>query len=1008
MTFDDRPDRPPRPAAPVPPKRRSPLLIAGIAVAILVVVTVIAANVWTEVAWYQQVGYTGVFWTQWVARLAVFAIFGLLAAGAVFLTLWVAKRVRPAARGRRGALDQYREQIEPVERGIMIALPLFVGLIAGFAMAARWQDILAWINRTSFGETDPQFGLDLSFYVFTLPVLQAIVGFWLVITILCTLLAAFVHLLYGGISGGGREFVASGGARIQLAVSGLAVMIGIAANYWLDRYALLTDTSGDYDGATYTDVNAILPAKGILFGIALVVGLLFLAVIWRGDWRIPAVGVSMMVLSALVIGGIYPAVVQNFQVDPNAQDLESEYIQRNIDATLAAYDLEDVETTPYDATTEASADALRADAETTAQIRLLDPNIVSPAFQQLQQNKQYYNFTDQLAVDRYEVDGELNDTVIAVRELDLGGLGTENRTWVNDHTVYTHGYGVVAAYGNKTTSDGQPAFFQGGIPSVGELGNYEPRIYFGQTLPDYSIVGAPEDTTPWELDYPTDEGETSQVNTTYTGEGGPSISNLFEKLMYSIKFGEEQILFSDRVTSESQILYHRDPLDRVARVAPYLELDSTTYPAVVDDRVVWVVDGYTTTDNYPYAASLQSTALFAGSEESPLPTVLNYMRNSVKATVDAYDGTVTLYAWDTEDPMLQTWQKVYPTNLQSISEISGDLMSHLRYPEEFFEVQRYQLQRYHVTDAASFYSGQDTWTLPDDPTVGETTLQPPYYLTLQMPGQDEPSFSLYSSYIPGGETDRNILTGYLAVDSETGNTDGEVAEGYGTLRLLELPRNTTIPGPGQVQNFFNTDSEAQTTLNLLRQGDSDVVNGNLLTLPVGGGLLYVQPVYVQSSEGTRVPLLQKVFVSFGEEIGFEDTLQEALDAVFGAGAAPESEDTETITDDGEVTDEAPVDGEEGEGSSTPEPTTSATSEPAETETSEPSESSTAGTDDRDLAAAQADLDTALADAQQALEDGQAALSDGDFAAYGEAQDRLADALEDAVAADDRVNELGGQ
>ncbi|WP_084129318.1 UPF0182 family protein [Demequina sp. NBRC 110055] len=1003
MTFDDRPDRPQRPASPVPPKRRSPLLIAGIAVAILVVATVIAANIWTEIAWYQQVGFTGILWTQWIARIVLFAVFAVLAGGAVFLSLWVAKRVRPATGARRGALDQYREQIAPIERGIMIALPIFVGIVAGFAMAARWQDTLAWLNHTSFGEVDPEFGLDLSFYVFTLPILQAFVGFWLVITILCTLLAAFVHLLYGGISGGGREFVASGGARIQLAVSGLLVMLGIAANYWLDRYALLNESTGEYYGALYTDINAILPAKGILFGIALLVGLLFLAVIWRGDWRIPAVGVSLMVLSALVVGGVYPAIVQNFQVNPNAQDLEAEYIQRNIDATLAAYGLEHVEPTSYDATTEASAEALRADAETTAQIRLLDPNIVSPAFQQLQQNKQYYNFTDELAVDRYELDGEMNDTVIAVRELDLDGLGAENRNWVNDHTVYTHGFGVVAAYGNRTTSDGQPAFFQGGIPSTGDLGEYEPRIYFGQTLPDYSIVGAPEGTSPWELDYPDDDSTTGQVNTTYDGEGGPSIGSIAEKILYAIKFGEEQILFSDRVTSESQILYHRDPLDRVARVAPYLELDSTTYPAVVDNRVVWVVDGYTTTDSYPYASPLQSSTLFADSEGSPLPTVLNYMRNSVKATVDAYDGSVTLYAWDESDPLLQTWQNVYPTNIQPISEISGDLMSHLRYPEELFQVQRHQLQRYHVTDASAFYSGQDTWTLPNDPTVGETTLQPPYYLTLQMPGQDEPSFSLYSSYIPGGETDRNILTGYLAVDSETGNADGEVAEGYGKLRLLELPRDTTIPGPGQVQNNFNADSDAQTTLNLLRQGDSDVVNGNLLTLPVGGGLLYVQPVYVQSSEGTRVPLLRKVFVSFGEEIGFADTLQEALDQVFGPGAAPEVDEAETITDEGEVTDEADVD---TGATPTPTPTTSSTPEPTNTATTQPEpEPTQTGTDDRDIATAQADLEAALADAQQALQDGEAALADGDFAAYGEAQDDLAAALEAAVAADDRITEI---
>ncbi|MFW2513094.1 UPF0182 family protein [Demequina sp. SO4-13] len=990
MTFDD--DRRPTPPRPVQaPRRRSPLFITGVVIAALVVITVITAQIWTEVAWYRQLGFADVLTTQWITRGVLFVGFGLIAALAVWVTLWVARRVRPAVTGKRTTLDQYREQIQPLEKIVMVALPAFVGLIAGLAMSARWVDFLAWLNHEEFGVADPEFGLDASYYVFTLPVLQTLVGFVLTIAILCTILAAFVHLLYGGI-GGGRGFVAAGGARIQLAISGLIVMLGIAANYWFDRFALLNSAEERFYGASYTDVNAILPGRTVLVGIAVLVGLLFLAVIWRGDWRIPAVGVSLMVLSALVIGGIYPAVVQRFQVEPNAQSLQEPYIQRNIDATLYAYGIDDIEEMQYDAATEAEADALRADADTTAQIRLLDPTIVGPAFQQLQQNKQYYNFGDELAVDRYTIDGESRDTVIAVRELDLDGLSNENRSWVNDHTVFTHGFGVVAAYGNRTTVDGQPAFYEGNIPSNGGLGNYEPRIYFGQTLPDYSIVGAPEGTSPWELDYPDDDSPNGQVNTTYEGDGGPTIGSFLEKVLYAIKFGEEQIFFSDRVTSESQILHTRDPLDRVAKVAPYLELDQTTYPAVVDERVVWVVDGYTTTGSFPYSAPVEATGIFAGSEAAAFPASLNYVRNSVKATVDAYDGSVTMYAWDDEDPILKTWQNIFPTAIQPMSEISGDLMSHLRYPEDLFSIQRHQLQRYHVTDASAFYSGQDIWATPSDPVQAGEGLQPPYYLSLQMPGQDEPSFSLTSNFIPGGNTDRNILTGYLAADSETGDTPGEVADSFGTLRLLELPRDTTIPGPGQVQNNFNSNSNAQTTLNLLRQGETDVVNGNLLTLPVGGGLLYVQPVYVQSSEGTRVPLLRKVFVAFGDEVGFADTLQEALDQVFGEGAAdgavedprPPAEDGEAVAP-GEAGDE-PVEGEEpAEGDETPIDPGTLT----------------------DLEAAQAELRDALERAQQAIADGQTALADGDFTAYGTSQDALAAALQDAIEADERIAAIQG-
>nr|WP_291377636.1 UPF0182 family protein [Demequina sp.] len=946
------------------------MAIAIAVMALLVVLTVALANVWTEAAWYDQVGYFNVWRTQWIARIVLFAIGAVIAGTAVWGSLRWAKSVRPALTAARNTpLDQYREQIRPIERIVTLVLPVLVGLIAGGAIASRWDQVLAFMNRTSFGYADPQFGLDASFYVFTLPVLRLGVGFVLAIAIICTILAAFVHLLYGGISGGGRVFVASKGARTQLGILGFIVMIAIAANYVLDRFSLVLNEGERFSGASYTDVNAILPARSILAGIAVLVAFMFLLVIWRGDWRIPATGVGLMALSAIVIGGVYPAIVQNFQVDPNAQEYEAPYIQRDIDATLHAYGLTDVEVSQYEARTEADADALRADADTTAQIRLLDPNVVAPTFQQLQQNKQYYSFPETLTVDRYRVGGEIRDTVIAVRQLNLDGLSAENRSWVNDTTVFTHGFGVVAAYGNKVALDGRPQFYQSGIPSTGELGDYQPRIYFGTSVPAYSIVGAPEGRGPWELDFPDDDAG-GQVNNTYDGDGGPVIGNAFAKVMYALRFGEQQILFSDRVTEESQILYYRDPIERVARVAPYLDLDATTYPAVVDGRVVWVVDGYTTTPDFPYAASISSADVFANTDTLN-PAVLNYIRNSVKATVDAYDGTVTLYAWDPEDPILQTWQKVFPSTVVPYSEMSADLMSHMRYPEDMFSIQRFQLTRYHVEDASDFYSGQDFWANPADPTA-EAQLQPPYYLTLQMPGQDDPAFSLTSTFIPGGNSDRQVLTGFVAVNSETGDQAGVKHPDYGQFRLLELPRDATVSGPGQVQNQFRSDPEAQNVLNLLRQGETDVINGNLLTLPVGGGLLYVQPVYVRSSEGTQFPLLQKVFVSFGDEVGFADTLSGALDQVFGEGAAP--------TDPIEPTD----------------PTDPPTDPTEPTEPVNP-----------DVSAARDALRTALADAQQALLDGQAALADGDFAAYGEAQDALAEALGRASTAEADLDEATG-
>ena len=963
----------------------------------------ILAQVWTEVLWYRALGYTSVLTTEWATRGVLFVIGFVLMGAAVFATLAIAYRTRPIyapSTPEQASLDQYREMIEPLRRLVMIAGPAVLGFFAGSAASAQWQNIQLFLHGGSFGTTDAQWGLDLSFYVFDLPALRFVVSFLLAVVIISAIAGLATHYLYGGLRlGQGPGDRTTKAARVQLGVTAAVLMLLMAGNYWLDRYSLLTaDGETIKGGASYADVNAVIPSKAILAGVAIVVAGTFLWAAFRGTWRVPAVGVGLMVVSAIVVGGIYPAVVQRFQVQPNEQAAESEFIQRNIDATKKAFGLDAVETTTYDAKLVAEQGALRQDAETTASIRLLDPAIVSPSFGQLQQNKQYYGFADTLSVDRYQIDDESRDTVIGVRELDLDGLGADQRTWINDHTVYTHGFGVVAAYGNTTSSDGRPAFFEGGIPSTGSLGTYEPRIYFGQSVPDYSIVGAPEGTEPFELDFPDDEAG-GQANTTFpTREytAGPSVGTLWNKVLFALRFGSEQILFSPLATSESQILFDRDPTERVQKVAPYLTLDTRVYPAVVDEKVVWIVDGYTTSDAYPYSTSM---ALDAATTDSLTarsdviaalpPAQVNYLRNSVKATVDAYTGEVNLYAWDDEDPVLQAWQDVFPSTLKPLSDISGDLMSHLRYPEDLFKVQRTLLSSYHVDDATDFYSGQDFWLTPDDPTSQGTTKQPPYYLTLKMPDQDKPTFSLTTTFIPGGNTDRNVLTGFLAVDAEPGDQDGVRAEGYGTMRLLELPRNTTVPGPGQVQNNFDANTEVSSYLNLLRQGNSTVVQGNLLTLPVGGGLLYVQPVYVQSSQDTKFPLLQRVLVAFGDQIGFSETLAGALDQVFGGDSGVDN--PTPGTDAGEVPN-APVDpGTDGGGTPTATPTATATPTPTATTPSGP------------VTDPKARLDAALADANQALKDGQAALADGDFAAYGEAQDRLQAALEAAIEAE---NEIG--
>jgi len=676
-----------------------------------------------------------------------------------------------------------------------------------------------------------------------------------------------------------------------------------------------------------------------------------------GKWRLPVIATGLMVVSSLILGGLFPWAVQTFQVVPNERTLEAPYIDRNLSATRAAYGIDDVLKVEYNATTDATPGALREDAETTASIRIIDPALVSSSFRQLEQFRQYYNFPNLLDVGRYNVDGVVQDTVLAVRELNQAGLG-DSQSWYNNTIVYTHGYGVVAAFGNQRTVDGQPVFMQSGIPTTGKLGIYEPRIYFGENSPAYSIVGAAEAAEPLELDFPAGEGENDQTYNTFSGDGGPMISGIIPRLAYALKFQSEQILLSDAISSESQILYDRDPRQRVAAVAPFLELDSDVYPAVVDGKLLWIVDGYTTSNNYPYSRS-EELAEIVSDSNSPgvyLRGQVNYIRNSVKATVDAYDGKVTLYQWDELDPILKTWMKVFPDTIQPISSMSGELLSHVRYPADLFKVQRALLGSYHVDEAGAFYSQQDAWMTPNDPVGGQGigTLQPPYYLTMQVPGTESPEFSIYSTFIPRstGESSRNVLTGYLVANANAGSEDGKKSAEYGRLTLLTLPKSTIVPGPGQVQNNFNADSEVSKLLNILRQGSTRVLNGNLLTLPVGGGLLYVQPVYIQSTGETSFPLLQKILVAFGDRIAFEDTLDQALTSLFGSsGISPTPTPTDPDADATEPGTDAPV---------------------------------------------SANLELALQQALEAIQEKEAAMASGDWSAFGKAEEKLKRAIQAAL------------
>jgi len=947
-----------------PQRRVSPLSIAFGILGVIVFVLVSAAGIYTDWLWFRQLNFEVVFFTQIVGQIIAFLIGFALMSVIISVGLISAWRSRPVylKMPEASPFQAYQQLIENLRRVIMIGLPILIGVFGGLLASRQWETAALWLNGSPFGVTDPQFGLDVGFFVFDLPFYSFAVGFISGGIFLAALINAGVHLIYGGIRFTGRTVEISKPARIQLAILIAAYMIVQGLSLWFDQYATATSPGELFTGVTYSDTNAVIPGLQILALISLAVALAFIVTAVIGRWRISIIATALMVASSLVLGGLYPWIVQTFQVVPNERTLEGPYLQKNIDATRVAYDLDKVEVVEYDASVVAEPGALRNDAKTTASIRIIDPALVSDAFRQLEQYRQYYSFPNRLHVDRYQIDGENQDTVIAVRELNQAGLGDSN-SWYNSTIVYTHGFGVVAAYGNKRDSDGKPLFFQSGIPTVGALGEFEPRIYFGANSPAYSIVGAPEGSEPLEFDFPAGEDGERETYTTFDGDGGPLIGDIFTRIAYALKFQSEQILLSDAINENSQILYNRSPADRIAEVAPYLTVDSEIYPAVVDGRVKWIVDGYTTTTKYPYSnlESFNLSILDSSSETFNRQTSeVNYIRNSVKATVDAYDGSVDLYEWDEEDPILKAWMKLYPETVQPRSAISADLMSHVRYPSDLFKTQRSVLGSYHVTEAGAFYSQQDAWMTPNDPVEGTGlgTLQPPYYLTLQAPGETESAFSLYSTFIPQstGETTRNVLTGYLIANADAGNEAGKVNDSYGKLTLLNLPRETIVPGPGQVQNNFNADSNVSSLLNLLRQGSTRVLNGNLLTLPVGGGLLYVQPVYIESTGETSYPLLQKILVAFGDQIAFEDTLELALDALFGGNSGA------TSADGGQV-DPAPDAGEQA-----------------------PADSGNAL------------LDQALGRASAALAAKEAALRSGDWEAFGRADEALAKAIEDALAA----------
>lgn len=956
-----------RPPAPV----RSPLLVSVLVLVALAFGAVTFARVYTDKLWYDAIGHPVVFWTQLGTQAALFAVGFVVMAAVVAGNIYVAFRLRPSAR-RRGAsaiLDRYRDALEANVKLVLFVPAAVLGAMAGLSATTQTLPILAWLNRVPSGVTDSTFGLDTTFFMLEYPVWRLISSLVMSALIFGLVAAVAVHFAVGNLASGRPRAQGSTPAPVARHLSVLAALASAVygVENLLDRYGLMLSPGGVFDGLKYTDDHARMQAKLVIAVIAFVVAALFLVNAFVNRILIPMVAVVLMIVSGLILSLIYPAIVQAFTVRPNEPDRERPYIAEHVKATRQAFGLDGVTIEEYPAVTNVSAGQLKEDAATLPGIRLMDPAVIATTFEQLQQVRGYYAFPDALAVDRYKIDGKETDVVVAARELNQAGIPDKN--WNNLHTVYTHGYGFVSTYGNRRQANGEPVWLTRDIPPIGQITQEQSRIYFGQESTQFVIVGRTEGQAPIELDTPGGGSGGGESYNVYDGQGGVGVGNLAMRALFALRFSDINILLSDRVNPASRILYDRTPVQRIQAVAPWLLTDKSIYPAVVDGRLVWIVDAYTVSDSYPNS---QGVSLADATSDSLTRNVgvqlnedVNYMRNSVKAVVDAYDGTVDLYAWDENDPLLKAYSGAFPGVLKPRSEISPDLLDHLRYPEDLFKVQRQLLGRYHMTDPGAWYQQSDLWEIPAEPTVANaTTKEPPYYLSIRWPNETEPVFSLTSVFVPKL---RQNLASYLAVNADA------ASPGYGQLRVLRMSDTHQIDGPGQTYNAIMNDAKvAQALRNYTSQGSAEAISGNLLTLPVGGGLLYVQPIFTQRTGNVGAyPVLTYVAVRFGPHVGIGTTLQEALDAVFAGDAGAETGETPVSP--------APTPG--GQPTTTPTtPTTPGATPPA----------GPVGPVDEVAAAAAMDA------ANRAMTDAEAALRSGDLATYqakvNEAKAEIAKAL----------------
>ncbi|WP_127497860.1 UPF0182 family membrane protein [Actinoplanes solisilvae] len=943
----------------------------GVLVGVFLLFTLLGWGIdaYTDYLWFNEVDFTNVFSGVLLTRLLLFLVIGLGVALIVAGNLYLAYRLRPLLRphsAEQATLERYRMILAPRLGTWIAVLTVVIGFFAGLSAQGRWKDWMLFRNGGSFGVRDPEHNVDIGFYIFDYPILRYVLGVAFTAVVLSVLGALAVHYIFGGVrlQGVGDRMTTAARAHLTSLVALFVLLKAVA--YVLDRRALLLEqhVSPGLYGAGYTDVNALLPAKEILAYISIVVAIAIIVFSNAGMRNLvwPGVSLALLAISAVAIGGIYPLAVQNFSVKPSLSEKEAPYIQRSIDATRAAFGLDGTQVAPYRATNVVPPSGLAAD--TSAQnARLVDPQLVSQAFTQSQQSRGFYDFGKKLDVDRYTINQKTADYVVGAREINDDKLTPQQRNWLNRHTVYTHGYGLVAAPANQVVCGGLPYFVSGFLGDdrppgcsapTEEIKVDQPRIYFGEQSTEYAIVGQESDDRKVEFDRPQEENNNAEELYTYSGEGGVQIGSFFRRLVFAIKNTESNFLLSDAVNKDSRLMYVREPRERVAKVAPFLTIDGDPYPAVVNGRITWILDGYTTSATYPYAQKInlatETQDELTGQGQFALARDdVSYMRNSVKATVDAYDGTVKLYEFDENDPVLKAWNKAFGGDLIiPKSETPAALAAHFRYPQDLFKVQRNLLTRFHVTDPQAFFSGQDFWQVPNAPDAPSSNQkQPPFYLNVQLPEQEQTRFQLTAGVTPANRENLAALISGSYVDNKP------------VLEVLELPDQTVIPGPIQVHQKMTNNAGVRQQLTLLSNNtQSQVLYGNLISLPVEGGVLYVEPVYVKTgNQENAAPLLQKVLMSYGDGgtyVVLADNLKQGLEQLVQQGKAAQT-------------------GTNNPGSN------SGTNNPGNNNAPPPALTG-------ELAQAATALDTAIANVK-------AAQQSGDFAKYGEALKALETAMD---------------